>query len=604
MSDSRPERVVRDRSDLHPRAGPDPGDRVARAALRRAPRAGGQGPAAELVPGPVAGRRHPHRRHAGLRDDAAPARRGGGQQAEVLRQQARRLPPRGQLAQHAAAHRARHPRERRRRPGLRAVRRPAHRLGKTTMHVGRDAGPPDDHPHPQRPDPRGAPLHRPQPAPGEPDPRRPRPAAAPARADRHHLGGAQQARRARTATPPRCTPTLDELRDAYTDLYEEAEAISRSSVVAARIAGAQAAAADRRRRPPRGARADRIPHDVRAKIPPSRPPRRCARRSAASGRRDEHPDQLGPRPDQPRGTHRLRHRLALDPRRAGCGRGATAVLRVKDEAPSLPFVLPPLLRACDHVLVVDNGSDRRHPRGGRRAAAAGRAWPTGSARRRTRSRSPAPAPSTSPTERSVHSLAYFYNWCFAQVRTRYSWKWDGDMVLTTEGEVSIGDLRLAGRRRPTSIIRVPRHGLYLDDDRHGLPRPRPAQRRGVGLPDRPGLRVHQGLRVGDPDDARRVRSIGAAAGLVRGAEVPRRRRVRALDRPRVVRDAAIRNKRKRREWTVFNALQRRRGPDGVHRDRRARGRAHRRPRDPEWLPARPRPLPSTTPTTPSCSLRA
>jgi hypothetical protein len=60
--------------------------------------------------------------------------------------------------------------------------------------------------------------------------------------------------------------TLDELRDAYTDLYEEAEAISRSSVVAARIAGAQAAADAPA---PAPGLAERIPHDVRAKIPPS-----------------------------------------------------------------------------------------------------------------------------------------------------------------------------------------------------------------------------------------------------------------------------------------------------------------------------------------------
>ena len=62
--------------------------------------------------------------------------------------------------------------------------------------------------------------------------------------------------------------TLDELRDAYTDLYEEAEAISKSSVVAARIAGAEAAAAAQPA-PPAGGIAERIPHDVRAKIPPS-----------------------------------------------------------------------------------------------------------------------------------------------------------------------------------------------------------------------------------------------------------------------------------------------------------------------------------------------
>ena len=44
-------------------------------------------------------------------------------------------------------------------------------------------------------------------------------------------------------------------------------------------------------------------------------------------------------------------------RPGGLRSGTTAVLRVKNEAPSLPFVLPPLLRACDHVLLVDNGSD-------------------------------------------------------------------------------------------------------------------------------------------------------------------------------------------------------------------------------------------------------
>lgn len=60
--------------------------------------------------------------------------------------------------------------------------------------------------------------------------------------------------------------TLDELRDAYTDLYEEAEAISKSSVVAARIAGARAAADTE---PETTGLADKIPHDVRAKIPPS-----------------------------------------------------------------------------------------------------------------------------------------------------------------------------------------------------------------------------------------------------------------------------------------------------------------------------------------------
>ena len=84
-----PRRLVRDRPGLDPRAGADPHRRVARRPLRRQPRAGGQGPAPELVPRPVAGGRDPRRCRPGVRDHAAAAVRGGRQQAEVLRQPAR-----------------------------------------------------------------------------------------------------------------------------------------------------------------------------------------------------------------------------------------------------------------------------------------------------------------------------------------------------------------------------------------------------------------------------------------------------------------------------------------------------------------------------------
>ena len=136
----------------------------------------------------------------------------------------------------------------------------------------------------------------------------------------------------------------------------------------------------------------------------------------------------------------------------GLRRGATAVLRVKNEAPGLRFVLPPLLRACDHVLLVDNGSDDGTGEEALRVAAA-----TGLSERFTLKEYPfavarAGAEHLSVNERSVHSLAYFYNWCFSHVRTRYSWKWDGDMVLTTEGEVSMADLSWRGKRMTASAI--------------------------------------------------------------------------------------------------------------------------------------------------------
>ncbi len=73
---------------------------------------------------------------------------------------------------------------------------------------------------------------------------------------------------------PEAHTALDQLREEYVSIYEEAEAIARSSAVAAGAAarrdaarqGSGAAAPDAPS-PKRGL-ADRIPHDVRAKVPP------------------------------------------------------------------------------------------------------------------------------------------------------------------------------------------------------------------------------------------------------------------------------------------------------------------------------------------------
>jgi len=65
---------------------------------------------------------------------------------------------------------------------------------------------------------------------------------------------------------PEVHEALDQLREAYVDLYEESAAISRSSVVAAEQR-LKRQRNDAPPAPPTGA--DRIPHGVRAAIPPS-----------------------------------------------------------------------------------------------------------------------------------------------------------------------------------------------------------------------------------------------------------------------------------------------------------------------------------------------
>ena len=257
--------------------------------------------------------------------------------------------------------------------------------------------------------------------------------------------------------------TFDQLREAYVEIYEEAEAISRSSAEHARLQARRRALAEATAQPETRSLTDRVPHDVRAAIPPS--VRRGVRK--ALGRQRDRGGRAVTIPiGSGHGLTNLEGHTDFDivwpwNQPGGLRRGATAVLRVKNEAPGLRFVLPPLLRACDHVLLVDNGSDdgtaeealrvaEEHGLGHRFTV---KEYPFAVAR--------AGGEHLAVNERSVHSLAYFYNWCFSHVRTRYSWKWDGDMVLTTEGEVSMADLSWQVGMAE-AVIRFPRHGLYIE----------------------------------------------------------------------------------------------------------------------------------------------
>ena len=146
--------------------------------------------------------------------------------------------------------------------------------------------------------------------------------------------------------------------------------------------------------------------------------------------------------------------------------GTTIVLRVKNEARSLPFVLPGLLRAAQAVVLVDNESDDGTPDVARRIADE-----LGMSEQLLVTSYPFRVSRCGPEHlstdaESVHSLTYFYNWSFAHVRTSYSMKWDGDMVLTEDGAALLGDLcwQLPGKE---VVLYVPRHSLYIASDSLG-----------------------------------------------------------------------------------------------------------------------------------------
>ncbi len=162
------------------------------------------------------------------------------------------------------------------------------------------------------------------------------------------------------------------------------------------------------------------------------------------------------------------------------------------------------------------------------------------------------------------------------------------MVLTTEGETRLGDLawQIGGVQ---SIIRVPRHGLYLDGDPSkgyldlGL---RNAEEWGYPIgPDFVFTKAFEWEVRTTPEP---VRSIGLPHGLCV--------ELKYLDGDEFAHwtdpasfATSYRNKRKRREWAVFNALQEGTVLPGVHEIARPRRRPHRRPRHPRLAAARPAP---------------
>ncbi len=143
--------------------------------------------------------------------------------------------------------------------------------------------------------------------------------------------------------------------------------------------------------------------------------------------------------------------------------GLTCVFRVRNEARNLPWVLPPMFEAVQHVVVVDNLSDDGTPEVAARVAAE-----VGASDRYTGTTYPFPV-ARAGTEHlatppdSVHSLTHFYNWSFSHVRTSYSMKWDGDMVLTAEGVALLADLSWQ-LEDSNAVVAIPRHPLWVEDE--------------------------------------------------------------------------------------------------------------------------------------------
>ena len=232
-------------------------------------------------------------------------------------------------------------------------------------------------------------------------------------------------------------------------------------------------------------------------------------------------------------------------------RGFTAVVRVRDEAENLPWVLPPLLDAVAHVLLLDNGSADGSADVARRVARdAGaeerldvRDYPFAVARCGDEHLGTPPD--------SVHSLTYFYNWSFAHVRTAYALKWDGDMVLTDAATTALRDLAWQ-LEAAELIVKVPRYPLYLVDDRHAFVDTALRNCEPWGWPNGPGYSFAKAIDWELPLWAADTPTLTLPDwGCVE---------VKRLDADEFGHwshtdfDASARTQRKRREWEVFQVL--------------------------------------------------
>jgi glycosyltransferase involved in cell wall biosynthesis len=150
--------------------------------------------------------------------------------------------------------------------------------------------------------------------------------------------------------------------------------------------------------------------------------------------------------------------------RAAPSPGFTAVVRARDEARALPWVLGPLLAAVAEVVLVDNASSDGTVEVAEKAAAAAdaadrlavRPYPFDVARCGSEHLATPPD--------SVHSLTYFYNYSFAQVGTAYALKWDADMVLTRRGVAALRDLAWQ-TEGVEAIVYAPRCPLYVASEK-------------------------------------------------------------------------------------------------------------------------------------------
>ncbi len=250
--------------------------------------------------------------------------------------------------------------------------------------------------------------------------------------------------------------------------------------------------------------------------------------------------------------------------------GFTAVMRVKNEAQSIPWVLPGVLRSVEEVVLVDNLSTDGTPDLAHQVAGE-----EGLEEKLRVLSYPFEVSRCGPEHLatypdSVHSLTYFYNWSFSHVRTRYALKWDGDMVLSPQGERVLRDLswQLEGS---DGAITIPRSPVYVKDEHVAYLDTTPTKAEPWGWRNSPAYTFAKAfdweLMLSQPGDPV-TRLPGFVCFELKWLDA------KEFNHWSYTEFKSVINARKRREWELFHALReglslpegiiRVESPDGTH----------------------------------------
>lgn len=138
------------------------------------------------------------------------------------------------------------------------------------------------------------------------------------------------------------------------------------------------------------------------------------------------------------------------------------MLRVKNEERRITACLASIVSVFDEIVVVDNGSTDRTAEllrefveeSGHKAAIRLFSYPFAIAR--------CGEEHAATPEDSVHSLAYYYNWCLSRCTHAHVFKWDADMLLIGSAAGRLAAHLDALPRLTPTLISVPIQTVYRD----------------------------------------------------------------------------------------------------------------------------------------------